>query len=84
MTKTIQIEISGCHTCPFKEYDSNYNIGYDSGFNCMHPGTDQLRIADDGEINNKKKSLSDFPKWCPIKEPKLGFYTAEIPIEEVD
>lgn len=85
MTKIVQIEITGCHDCPFKEYDPNYNIGYDSGHDCCHDNVDwdKRRIANDGELTRNEKSLSGFPDFCPLRDPELGFYMAKIPVEEV-
>ena len=83
MSRIFLVEVNGCYDCPFKEYDANYNIGYDSGHDCHHGDCGITRIADDGELKKKEKTLHGFPDWCPLKDPKPGIYSIKIPTEEV-
>jgi len=68
--KTLKIET--CENCPLINYDSNYGMSYDSGYDCSY--LDQ-RIANDGEISKYNKEL----KKIKEKNNSLFKYEGEIP-----
>ncbi len=78
--KKLELEIKSCNECPFNQYDGDYNIGYDSGWDCQHPDTEHRRIIDEGPLDGSKqqeehekekdKILNSFPDWCPIPDYK--------------
>lgn len=71
MAKRIKIDrvIHSCENCIYISYHPDYNISYDSGYNCMK--TDK-RIVDDWDICNSNnpdpKGWPEIPKWCPLED----------------
>ena len=76
--KLLNMEIEDCWDCPFREYNGEYGMGYDSGHDCKHDDTIETRIIDDQEIREKEEKCRkqhkkiDFtikiPKWCPLED----------------
>ena len=67
----IHIVVEGtCQGCPFAQYDGDYGISYDSGWDCGHDEGAVGRIVDDWEVsnsNNKKpKGWPPIPDGCPL------------------
>lgn len=64
--RRIDLIIEGnCEDCPFCERDEYYDSKKDSGWDCMHPDTSNIRIANDWEWNryhdylNKLKEVEE-------------------------
>jgi hypothetical protein len=73
--RKIELTIKNCSECPYLEYDSDYGMSYDSGYDCKLTG---YRIIDDWEWNNtnNKNRLNlkydgiPIPSWCELE--KIG------------
>ena len=71
--REIKITVKTCSECPYCEYDPNYGMSYDSGYDCKNSGS---RIIDDWEwsnTNNKKRlNLTEngipIPSDCPLEK----------------
>lgn len=63
--RLINIIIKNCSECPYQEYDPDYSMNYDSGYDCNLVGK---RIADDGYCKRNKTSLKlmPIPDWCEL------------------
>ncbi len=58
VTKIIEIHVvDTCRGCPYCQYDSYYNMGQDSGWDCNHDDAPRGRIADDTLIEKHTESL---------------------------
>ena len=72
MTKELNIKIESCQDCPYCQHNPDYNISYDSGYDCDHPDGNVTRIVDDWEVNNSNnknpKGWPEIPKGCPLKD----------------
>lgn len=68
--KKINLIIDSCSRCPYCQYDPNYGMSYDSGYDCNHKGG--TRIVDDWYYNSDKakeyKSGIPVPDWCPLED----------------
>ena len=62
MKKIVDL-INSCLDCPFCQYDPDFTIGCDSGYDCKKSG---IRIVDDGMISTS--TWPKFPDWCPLPE----------------
>ena len=74
--KVLNLKIVRCNECPYCQYNGDYGISYDSGYDCCHddaPYGRGRRIVDDGEYDNpntKKRWRKDpfkIPEWCPLE-----------------
>jgi len=71
MTKRIKIDrvICSCEDCIYVNYSPDYNISYDSGYDCGKTGK---RIVDDWNIcNSNNPNPTGWPKipdWCPLPD----------------
>ena len=77
MSKIINLEVNSCQDCPYCQYDPDYNIGHDSGYDCRHPKINypqSNRIVDDWEVDNPRnknpKGWPPIPNWCPLEDKK--------------
>ena len=61
----INKSIESCKDCPFCEYNRDYGLSYDSGYDCMHEKSPEIRIIDDSAIVD---GLVPFPIWCPLED----------------
>ena len=63
MAKLIKLIVTNCNECPYHEYDPNYGMSYNSGYDCNLTGN---RIADD--IGSKEPDLEKLPipDWCTL------------------
>ena len=72
--KKIELYVNTCNDCPYCQYDGNYGISYDSGYDCSH--NNGGRIIDDYHWNNtnnpKRLNLTHeripIPDWCPLQD----------------
>lgn len=62
--KQINLIIEHCGECPYHEYDSNYGMSYNSGYDCGLSGD---RIADDVGSTISDLSSLPIPEWCKLK-----------------
>jgi hypothetical protein len=69
MKHKIELTISSCNECPFRRYDSNYGMSYDSGYDCSELGE---RIVDDYELNKGRIDpfIKVFQEKCKLKQIK--------------
>lgn len=71
--KRINLVVESCKDCPYSEYDGNYNISRDSGYDCGHyKAPYDCRIVDDSQIkksswNSNPEGWPEIPAWCPLK-----------------
>jgi len=64
--RQINLYVKTCSDCPYCQYDSDYGMSYDSGYDCTNGSG---RIIDDWEISQKKlHSKIPIPESCPLKE----------------
>ena len=63
--RLINITVKNCSECPYHEYDPNYGMSYDSGYDCNHSGQ---RICTDGFLDRNKTHLDELPipEWCKL------------------
>ena len=77
--KKLELKIIGCAKCPYCQYDSYYSTSHDSGWDCNHPDTKNLRIIDEGISNGNLESIKNakkvknilktqIPEWCPLPD----------------
>lgn len=76
LIKKIDILIDCCSECPYCNYDSRYNISYDSGYDCRHSEAPlNCRIVDDWEVSNSAnknpKGWPEIPEWCPLEDENI-------------
>ena len=61
--KILNLEIHNCSECPYLSYDSDYEMSYNSGYDCSKGG---FRITDD---NGPNQNMSEYmPDECPLKD----------------
>ena len=77
MAKRIKIDrvIHSCENCIYTSYNSDYNISYDSGYDCIHSkAPHRCRIVDDWDVQNSNNpnpaGWPKIPDWCPLEDEK--------------
>lgn len=81
MTKILLMHIDQCSSCPFLEEGMRAGVKYF----CINERSPQDNIVvseEDHRLGIVRDKLSEIPEWCPIEDPKPGFYRIEIPIME--
>jgi len=63
--KTVTFNITHCGQCPFCEYDSNYGMSYNSGYDCKKTGK---RLATDIGSEIQDLSKKEIPSSCPLED----------------
>ena len=71
--RQINLIVSSCSECPYCQYDGNYGISYDSGYDCIHRNGNG-RLVDDHnwdklDYETKQKGIP-IPDNCPLE--KIG------------
>jgi hypothetical protein len=57
-------QYSSCCGCPWLRYDSDYGIGYDSGYDCVEETEGLGRIVNDSKLEGT--NWPAIPKNCPL------------------
>jgi hypothetical protein len=66
--------VKNCDDCPYEDYNADYGMSYDSGYNCKHPKVSKRRIVDDNDFavwkkkKENKNKLFPIPDWCPLPD----------------
>ncbi len=71
--KKVFLIVNTCSECPYCEYNPDYNMVKDAGYDCKKAGK---RIINDWEWNNlnnpnrlnKKFDGIPIPEWCPLPD----------------
>lgn len=64
--RKINMIIKHCGECPFCEYDSDYGMSYNSGYDCKNKKSNGSRIATD--VGSRVPDLKNIPipDWCGL------------------
>lgn len=65
--KTLMLTIKNCSECPYLDYDANYGISFNSGYDCRKTGE---RISTDRGSEREDLTKKEIPSWCPL--PGVG------------
>lgn len=63
--KILHLEIKNCSECPYVQYDPNYGMSYNSGWDCSEGG---FRIKNDVGSGIVDISKLPIPSECPLKD----------------
>ena len=64
--REINITVETCSECPYCEYDCDYGMSYDSGYDCNNSG--ETIVTDGGmKRNNINSDNIPIPEWCKLK-----------------
>ncbi len=74
LIKVLSIECKSCRDCPYMQYHPNYNVSYDSGYECEHPKQKNGSRLGDNEISRFEKSKGS------ISDPFLIFMQGHCPL----
>ena len=74
--RVLYLEIRNCFECPYCDYNPDYGMSYDSGYDCT--SSVRKRLIDDWEWSNQnnkdrlnlKMDCFPTPEWCPLKPIK--------------
>jgi len=66
--RKIELTITNCSECPYLEYDADYGMSYNSGYDCKLTGD---RIASDIGSKIQDLTLLPIPGWCPLEKTGL-------------
>ena len=58
----MEVTVKSCKTCPFKEYDHDYE-----NFSCNHPNNQK-----EAERYSGKLGLSELFRTCPLKKEPIA------------
>ena len=63
-----------CENCPYCQYNGDYGMSYDSGWDCEHNEGEVTRIINDWDVSNSNNKYPtgwpDIPKECPLPKCK--------------
>ncbi len=69
--KKLELYLNTCSECPYCQYDGNYGISYDSGYDCNHD-KGSGRLVNDNYWDNLNPEIRQkgipIPSDCPLQD----------------